>query len=82
MGETINGSPAVCKSTQLHQNSATLLLLLLLYVFQLALTLAVTRLVGKVFTYLQQPQVVGEIIAGVLLGPSVLGLIPGGWCQG
>lgn len=80
MGETINGSPAVCKSTQLHQSSATLLLLL--YVFQLALTLAVTRLVGKVFTYLQQPQVVGEIIAGVLLGPSVLGLIPGGWCQG
>src|SRR4051794_22560285 len=37
--------------------------------------LVVARLVGAVFQRLNQPQVVGEILAGVLLGPSVLGAV-------
>src|SRR5438105_2867602 len=40
-----------------------------------AVILIVARLVGAVFQRINQPQVVGEIIAGILLGPSVLGAI-------
>ena len=39
----------------------------------LALILAAARLVGGVFARFNQPRVVGEIIAGVILGPTVLG---------
>jgi Kef-type K+ transport system membrane component KefB len=44
---------------------------------QVAITLTLTRVLGKVFSYMHQPQVIGEIIAGIFLGPSVLGRIPG-----
>lgn len=50
---------------------------LLLFIMQVALTLALTRILGRLFSYLHQPQVIGEIIAGIILGPSVLGRIPG-----
>src|SRR2546423_11730019 len=40
--------------------------------------LVVARLVGAVFQRINQPQVVGEIVAGIVLGPSVLAaLFPG-----
>jgi Kef-type K+ transport system membrane component KefB len=39
----------------------------------LALILAVARLVGGLFVKLNQPRVVGEIVAGILIGPTVLG---------
>ena len=42
---------------------------------QLAVILISCRLVGKLLRYLGQPQVVGEMVAGVLLGPSLLGLL-------
>lgn len=46
----------------------------------LFLLLAAARLLGYVFTRLRQPKVIGEILAGVLLGPSLLGrLAPTGW---
>ncbi|MEV5161160.1 cation:proton antiporter [Streptomyces sp. NPDC053728] len=35
-------------------------------------------LLGRLAQRLRQPAVVGEITAGILLGPSVLGLLPGG----
>lgn len=41
--------------------------------FQLALILCVVRGVGFLARYMGQPRVVGEMIAGVLIGPSVLG---------
>lgn len=45
------------------------------FFLQLAIIIAACRLVGlAVQRWLGQPQVVGEMIAGVLLGPSVLGL--------
>src|SRR5947209_20545226 len=40
---------------------------------QVALILGACRLVGLAVRRLGQPQVVGEILAGVLLGPSLLG---------
>lgn len=39
----------------------------------IAIILVVARLVGKLATKVGQPRVVGEIIAGILLGPSLLG---------
>lgn len=47
----------------------------ILFFLQLAVIIAVSRMVGAfVQRFLGQPQVVGEMIAGVLLGPSILGL--------
>jgi Kef-type K+ transport system membrane component KefB len=44
----------------------------------LAVIVVAARLVAAVFTRLRQPAVIGEILAGILLGPSVLGrLCPG-----
>lgn len=43
------------------------------FFFQLAFILAACRLVGLLARRLGQPQVVGEMIAGVLMGPSLFG---------
>ena len=49
-----------------------------LFFLQMAVILATCRVAGLVFRHLGQPQVVSEMIAGVLLGPSLLGwLAPG-----
>ncbi len=45
-----------------------------LFFLQLTIILAACRVVGWIAKYLGQPQVVGEMIAGVLLGPSLFGL--------
>lgn len=41
---------------------------------------AIAKVVGEVFQWVRQPAVVGEILAGIVIGPHVLGLIgtPGG----
>jgi Kef-type K+ transport system membrane component KefB len=39
----------------------------------IALILVVARIVGWLFTRIGQPRVVGEIVAGILLGPTLLG---------
>lgn len=45
---------------------------------QIAVVLIASRVVGLAFRRLRQPQVVGEMVAGIILGPSVLGwLAPG-----
>jgi len=46
--------------------------LLILFV-QVSLILGLSRLVGLFFARLHQPQVIGEMIAGIMLGPSLLG---------
>ncbi|WBC14942.1 cation:proton antiporter [Micromonospora sp. WMMA1998] len=48
------------------------------FFLQLAVILGVCRVVGLLARRLGQPQVVGEMIAGVLLGPSLLGLLAPG----
>jgi Kef-type K+ transport system membrane component KefB len=45
------------------------------FFLQMFCILAVCRLVGLLARRLGQPQVVGEMIAGVFLGPSLLGLV-------
>lgn len=51
---------------------------LFLLVLQIAVVVAVCRVVGSLFRLFHQPRVVGEMFAGILLGPSFLGwLAPG-----
>src|SRR5689334_8497023 len=45
------------------------------FFFQLAIILLFCRLVGAIALRLRQPQVVAEMLAGVLLGPSLFGLL-------
>jgi Kef-type K+ transport system membrane component KefB len=42
---------------------------------QLVVIIATTRLTGKLFQRMGQPPVLGEIVAGIVLGPSLLGWI-------
>ena len=46
---------------------------LLLLILQVAVILATARVVGLLFRRIGQPQVVGEMVAGIVLGPSLLG---------
>jgi K+:H+ antiporter len=41
--------------------------------FALAAIIILGRGLGKLFTYVGQPRVIGEMVAGILLGPSLLG---------
>lgn len=45
--------------------------------FQFFLLLLFARILGELFLKIGQPSVIGEILAGVILGPSLLGAIPG-----
>lgn len=47
---------------------------LALLLFQLIVIILITRLFGYLVSFVAQPTVVGEILAGIVLGPSLLGL--------
>jgi Kef-type K+ transport system membrane component KefB len=52
--------------------------LLLLLTVQIGIIIGLARVLGALMRRLRQPQVIGEIVAGLLLGPSFLGwLAPG-----
>ncbi|XVH30577.1 cation:proton antiporter [Haloferacaceae archaeon DSL9] len=48
---------------------------LFVVIVQLILLLTAARVLGELFSRAGQPAVVGELLAGVLLGPSILGLL-------
>jgi len=48
---------------------------LFILVLQITVVLAVCRVVGNLFRKIGQPKVVGEMFAGIMLGPSFLGWI-------
>jgi Kef-type K+ transport system membrane component KefB len=50
-------------------------------ILQLFLMFAAARLLGEVFERLRQPAVIGELLAGVLIGPHLLGWIHLGEAQ-
>ncbi len=58
------GTPAI---TDLNEFSLAILL------FQIGVILIAARIVGWLFRQMHQPQVVGEMTAGIMLGPSLLG---------
>lgn len=45
-------------------------------IFFLAVLLASAHLLGQLFVRMRQPRVIGEILAGIVLGPFVLGQLP------
>ncbi|MFI0436068.1 MAG: cation:proton antiporter [Parachlamydiaceae bacterium] len=45
------------------------------FLIQLVLILLSARLFGEVAAYFQMPSVIGELVAGIVIGPSILGLI-------
>lgn len=45
------------------------------FILQIAIVLAACRLVGELFRRIHQPRVVGEMFAGIMLGPSLLGWV-------
>lgn len=46
-----------------------------LVLLQVLIVIGLSRLVGLVFRWLNQPLVIGEIVAGIMLGPSLFGLV-------
>lgn len=71
-GETLVAPPAVTLSSfaQASTPQADVLLHVLL---ALAAVIATGQILAKLFACLGQPPVIGEVIAGILLGPSLLG---------
>ena len=56
--------------------------LLLILLLQIVVILALSRAMGWLFNRFHQPQVVGEMMAGIMLGPSLLAwLAPGLWMR-
>jgi K+:H+ antiporter len=53
--------------------SANLRNALSILLLQLVVIIVASRLVGKLFLKIGQPRVMGEIVAGIILGPSLLG---------
>ncbi|GLY83017.1 cation:proton antiporter [Actinoallomurus iriomotensis] len=43
----------------------------------IAIVLVVGAVLGRLARFVRQPPVMGEIVAGIVLGPSLLGLLPG-----
>ncbi|MDZ8055476.1 MAG: cation:proton antiporter [Aulosira sp. ZfuVER01] len=47
----------------------------ILVLFEVLIVIGLSRLVGLAFKSVKQPLVIGEIVAGIMLGPSLFGLI-------
>ena len=47
----------------------------ILVLLEVLIVIALSRLVGLGFRWIKQPQVIGEIVAGIMLGPSLFGLV-------
>ncbi|BAY50067.1 sodium/hydrogen exchanger (plasmid) [Scytonema sp. HK-05] len=48
---------------------------LILVLLEVLIVIGLSRLVGLGFRLIKQPQVIGEIVAGIMLGPSLFGLV-------
>ena len=67
--------PNVVTKVVEHQVTHAIESVLLLLLVQVVLILGLSRAMGMLFARMRQPQVVGEMVAGIMLGPSVLGAI-------
>ena len=72
VSETANPPGKVFFENGFHSNVQEALPRLLL---QIIIIIAVTRSLGLLFRKIGQPAVVGETVAGIILGPSLLGLL-------
>jgi Kef-type K+ transport system membrane component KefB len=46
---------------------------LAMFLMQVFITLIVCKILAKLLSFIHQPQVIGQIIAGIIFGPSILG---------
>ena len=46
---------------------------LAMFLLQVFITLIVCKILAKLLSFVRQPQVIGQIIAGIIFGPSILG---------
>jgi hypothetical protein len=46
---------------------------LAMFLVQVFITLIVCKILAKLLSFIRQPQVTGQIIAGIIFGPSILG---------
>jgi len=61
---------------QSHGGSSDLMGGMVLLVFQLAVMIFAARLGGSLFEKFNQPQVLGELVIGIIIGPFLLGAVP------
>jgi Kef-type K+ transport system membrane component KefB len=69
VGETLEAPPAEAVVAHVAGESNTLLRVLI----ALVAVIITGQVLSRVFAYLSQPPVIGEVVAGILLGPSLLG---------
>jgi Kef-type K+ transport system membrane component KefB len=50
---------------------------IVLFIIQASIVIILTRIIHFPLTYIRQPRVIAEVITGIILGPSVMGRIPG-----
>jgi Kef-type K+ transport system membrane component KefB len=75
-------APAVTAVPPTIPNSAQSVNILFHLLLALTVIIVSARLVGALFEYMYQPAVVGEVIGGIMLGPSLLGrLAPGAFAH-
>ncbi|MEW6442035.1 MAG: cation:proton antiporter [bacterium] len=80
--EIRRGSP--CRARRRHNGSTMAVLSsdeIIALFLAVGVVLSAARLLGEIAQRLRQPSVVGEILAGLLLGPTVLGRIAPGWTE-
>ncbi|MBW4604681.1 MAG: cation:proton antiporter [Calothrix sp. FI2-JRJ7] len=52
--------------------------IVVIVLLEILVVIGLSRLVGVAFRWINQPLVIGEIVAGIMLGPSLLGMIAPG----
>ncbi len=52
--------------------------IVVIVLLEILVVIGLSRLVGVAFRWINQPLVIGEIVAGIMLGPSLLGLVAPG----
>jgi Kef-type K+ transport system membrane component KefB/nucleotide-binding universal stress UspA family protein len=58
-----------------NQKFKTFMSIAVLVLAEVLIVIGLSRLVGLAFRWINQPQVIGEIVSGIMLGPSLFGLI-------
>jgi len=70
-GETLQASnPPAREVADVHSAHPNMLLRVLI---ALAVVIVTGQILARLFAFLRQPPVIGEVVAGILLGPSLLG---------
>jgi Kef-type K+ transport system membrane component KefB len=75
IGDGLKAPPAAPDAGQVGQSLDVQFDVLLHMIATLAAVIFLGSVLGRAFRYIGQPPVIGEVIAGIMLGPSLLGAI-------